>query len=56
MSIVQWEAFRVRAVALEMAVRLASAWGTASLYEVLEVADECEAFLRGEEDGNGTEP
>jgi len=56
MSIQQWEAFRIRAVALEMAVRLASTWETTSLEEVLEVADECEAFLRGEDQGNGTEP
>jgi hypothetical protein len=56
MSIQQWEAFRLRAVALEMAVRLAATWESASLEEVLEVAEEFEAFLRGEEQGNGTEP
>ena len=64
MSIRQWEAFRIRAVALEMAVRWAVSWDSASLDEVLDVAEAFERFLRGEvrdetayeeEHGNGTE-
>jgi hypothetical protein len=54
MSIVQWETFRIRAAALEQAVAWVSVWDASSTSDVLEVAEEFEAFLRGE-NSNGTE-
>jgi hypothetical protein len=54
MSLREWETFRIRAAALEQAVAWVSVWDASSTSDVLEVAEEFEAFLRGE-NSNGTE-
>lgn len=65
MTIQQWEAFRIRAEALEQAVKWGSGWESGTITDVLDTAEELVLWLETgrryevrdlEEADNGPEP